>query len=66
MTELLNGYTGVFCQIFELYTVRYPYILNVHLEHLAEVLERLKMHKLICQLMKGHFMLLRMEYLYHV
>lgn len=66
MEEVLSGYTGEFCQVYLDDILVYSKNFNEHLEHLARVLERLKLHGLTCQLKKCQFVSSSVEYLGHV
>lgn len=66
MEEVLSGYTGEFCQVYLDDILIYSKSFYEHLEHLARVLERLKLHGLTCQLKKCQFASNSVEYLGHV
>lgn len=49
MDKVLSGYTGIFCQVYLDDILVFSKNFEEHLEHLAGISERLKIHGLNCQ-----------------
>ena len=61
--EVLTGYLGKFCTVYLDDIIVYSQNIEEHLQHLALVLERLRIHNLTASLEKCQFGQKRLEYL---
>ena len=62
MDEVLSGYIGEFCHVYLNGILIYSKNLQEHYEHQSQVLGRLKIHGLTCQLKKCNFLSPKVEY----